>query len=769
MRTVSPLIGTLLAATALGCLSAPAFAQTAQGQAAASQADEDRFETVVVTAQRRDENLQTVPIAISAFTLNQLEANDIQETADLVRFTPSMTGGLNTGTGAAVSYFIRGLGSTEQVPSFDVPVATYVDEIYYARQSANNVTLLDVQQIEVLRGPQGTLFGRNTTGGAISITTKKPARERGGYVEASYGSFERAQLKAGLDLPINDSAGTKFNLLRIVDEGYTTSVTTGEKLSGEDTFGMRGALRWEITDAIEWNVAVDWLDQQKTTIGSLAFDPQYVSRTGLRKTECDDDILNVFLNSRRGNCSSIESVGVTSNVAWDIGFADVNFITGWRKVNQDFALDFLGGTGPAGGFTIANSVDNEQFTQEIKIVGETGMFKWVGGLFYLDETNTTDQIDTFGALILGDRRMLNGAEAFALYAQTDIDLTEALTVTVGARWTKETKDVSFIDTVRAAYPAGWVNVSAAPGSRPTDANLRALGIPLSQEQNKVTPRLAVRYQLSEDVMVFASATDGFKSGGWNGRPTTAATATAFGPEFARTYEVGVRSEVLDGRARLNATVYRLEVEQLQLLSGFNLPTGGIAFVTRNAGGLEATGLELEGYFRLMDGLDLFAAASFADRGYVNIPPSNGTGNVPCSSTPEPTNCTTTRDEPVRFPENQFTLGGTWELPIDVMGGRFTLNGAVSHSAEYWTSTYNDTRTSTGVPVGGATPVTALLSLVPETTLVNVGIKWAAEDGGWEAALDCSNCTEEYYLGSSLAGLGYPNDPRRVTFRIRFTR
>lgn len=738
-------------------------------QAAPASTEDTTVEEVVVTAQRRSENIQTVPVAVTAFTLNQLEAGAIEETVDLVRFTPSLTGGLNTGTGAAVSYFIRGLGSTEQVPSFDVPVATYVDEIYYARQSANNVALLDVQQIEVMRGPQGSLFGRNTTGGAISVTTKKPAREFGYYVDASYGSFERAALKIGVDIPIADNAGTKFNLLRVSDEGYTTSVTTGEKLSGEDTLGLRGALRWEIVEGLEWNVAVDWLDQQKTSIGSLAYDPDYISRTGLRKTECDDDILNKFLNQRLGNCSSIETLGLTSNIGWDLGGVSVNVITGWRKVNQDFALDFLGGTGPAGGFTIANSVDNEQFTQEVKLVGETGVFKWVAGAFYLTESNTTDQIDTFGALILGDRRMLNGTDSTAVYAQTDIALGEALTVTVGGRYTWETKDVSFIDTVRPAYPTGWVGVAIAPPSnRPTDANLRALGIPLKQEENRFTPRLAARYQFNDDFMAFVSYTEGFKSGGWNGRPTNAPTATAFGPEYADTWEIGVRTEFLDGRARVNATAYKLEVDQLQLLSGFLLPTGGIAFVTRNTGGLEATGLELETYFRPTDGLDIFASASFADRTYVDIPAANGAGNVPCSNTPEPANCTTTKDQPVRFPELQATVGFAWELPMEVFAGRIAVNGAVSYSDEYWTSTYNDTRTSTGVPVGGTAPVTALLSLVPTTTLVNVGVKWTADSGKWQAELTCANCSEEYYLGSSLAGLGYPNDPRRVTFRIRYT-
>jgi iron complex outermembrane receptor protein len=762
----------LLSASALVALASFAAAAPALAQPASTTVDDEDGNVVVVTAQRRSQNIQDVPVAVTAFTEVQLEAAQLADTASLVRFTPSLTGGLNTGTGAAVSYFIRGLGSTEQVPSFDVPVATYVDEVYIARQSANNVALLDIQQVEVLRGPQGTLFGRNTTGGAISITTRKPAREFGYAVDLAAGDFGHREVRATVDLPINEDAGTKFTLLRVTEDGYARSVTTGETLNGEDTFGARAALRWDITEAIEWNASIEWLDQQKTTIGSAPFDAPYISRTGLRQTSCEDDVIERFLSDRLGNCSSIESLAVTSNLAWDLGWATANFITGYRKVDQDFALDFLGGTGPAGGFTIANQVENTSFSQEVKLTGETGSLNWVAGLFYFTEESTTDQVDTAGALILGDRRMVNGTDTVAAYAQADWSLTDQLTATLGVRVTGETKDVSFIDTVRAAYPAGWVTVAVAPPSnRPTDANLTRLGIPLEQDEQKITPRLALSYAVNDDIMLFASATEGFKSGGWNGRPTTAPTATAFGPETARTYEIGARTEWLDGRIRANLTGYRLEVDDLQLLSGFPIAGGGIAFVTRNAGGLEATGLELETYLSLIDGLDVFFSMSVADREYVDIPASNGTGNVPCSRNPEPTNCTTTRDAPVRFPLSQAALGANYVLPVPVLGGEFSLNGAISWSDKYWTSTYNDTGIVFGVPFGapaGTAPVGAYLSFVPDTTLVNVGAGWESGSGKWRVSVDCSNCTDEYYFTSSLAGVGYPNAPKRVTARLRYT-
>lgn len=750
--------------------SAPAVAQTASNDQEAS-----RVEDIVVTAQRREQNIQDVPIAVTAFTETQLEIALVEDTTDLVRVTPSLTGGLNTGTGGAVSYFIRGLGSTEQVATFDVPVATYVDEVYVARQIANNITLLDVDRIEVLRGPQGTLLGRNTTGGAISITTRKPGDELRGSIEGSYGSFERRHFRGAISGPIAETVNGGLTFLRIDDDGYGESLVTGETLNGETTTGIRGALNIRPAESWEWNLSADYVDQLKTTIGSNPVDPEYTSRTGLRTGDCDGGAIEAFLSQRQGNCARTQVSTIISNISHEMDWATISFITGFISTNQDFSLDF--GTGgspsPFGGFTISNEVESDQFSQEIKLAGENGRVNWVAGLFYFTEDNSTYQVDTFAttptatsALVLGDRLLDNSTDSFAVYAQADISLTDQLILTLGGRYTDEEKDIAFTDRTRTSYPTGFVAATGAVGVRPTTANLIAANIPVEQSTSKFTPRVALAYEFSDDIMFFASATNGFKSGGWNARGTTAVTNSAFGPEEAWSYELGMRSDLFDDSLRLNLTLYRLDVEDLQLLSGQPRPGGGIDFVTRNAGGLEATGLEAEVTWRPTDALEVFFTGSIADREYVDIPAANGAGNVPCSSTPEPLNCVTARDEPVRFPESQATLGARYTLPMVFMNGEFSLNGSVSYSDEYWTSTYNDTGSVTANPFGSTTPRTVRLSDVPATTVYNLGVRYESLDGAWEASLDCSNCGEEYYFTSSLVGLGYPNDPRRVTFRLR---
>jgi iron complex outermembrane receptor protein len=762
--------------------AASALAAAFSGHAAFAQEapppDQGGVDEITVTAQRRAESVQDVPIAITAFSPAQLEAAQIGDTVDLVRFTPGLTGGLNTGTGGAVSYFMRGIGSTEQVATFDAPVATYVDEIYIARQSVNNLQLFDVERVEVLRGPQGTLFGRNTTGGAISIVNRKPSEDPDFFAEASYGSYNRGLLRATIDIPISDRVLTKFSAFAVKDDGYGSSLTTGEDLSGEDSIGLRAAVRLLPTETITWDLAIDHTNQEKTTIGVNPIDQrEHVSRTGLRRGDCDDGSINDYLFNRVGNCSRIVSTGLSSNFEVDTDFATISFITGYRVIDQDFYIDFgLGGNASQfGGFGIGNEITNQQFTQEVKLVGDAGRFRWVGGAFYLKEDNKTWALDSFAttptatsALILGEKILYNTAESYAVYAQGDLDVTDWLMLTLGGRYTQEEKTIAFRDAVRGSYPTGFVNAAASLANRPTTQNLINFGIPTSQDVDKFTPRAVVTLKPSDDFILYASATNGFKSGGWNARDNSAALNSAFGPEEAWSYELGAKTDWFNNRLRLNATYYHLEVDDLQLISGgVNPATGAIAFITRNSGKLEADGIELEVVAAPTDAFDIFGSISVADRSYTDIPVRNGTGNVPCSSTPEPGQCVTERDDPVRFPELQGNLGAAYTIPLEGIGD-LVFSGSASYSQTYWTSTFNDTPTATGVPTGGTTPVTVRLSKVPVTTVFNVAASFTSADDKWNAALECSNCGDEYYLTSSLVGLGYANEPRRVTFRIRYS-
>ena len=201
------------------------------------------LEEVTVTAQRRAENVQDVPIAISAFSANELEKRNVATPLDIIQYVPNLNGNNNTGLGSANVYFLRGLGNTESIATFDPPVGTYVDDIYIARQNSNNFGLFDVERIEVLRGPQGTLFGRNTTGGAINLLLRKPGDTLRGFAEVGFGAWGEKSARGSIDLPVNDRLSTQIAAYWKESDGYVKNATTGKDDNGLDEKGVRGALR----------------------------------------------------------------------------------------------------------------------------------------------------------------------------------------------------------------------------------------------------------------------------------------------------------------------------------------------------------------------------------------------------------------------------------------------------------------------------------------------------------------------------------------------
>ena len=198
-----------------------------------------QLEEVLVTAERREASVQDVPLAVSAYNQELIENLQLDDTLDLINVVPNLFGGNNTGLGTANMYYMRAQGNDESIATFDPPVGTYVDDVYITRQNANNFTLFDVERIEVLRGPQGTLYGRNTTGGAISIIMRKPGEEMSGYLEGGVGRWDRTMMRGSIDVPINDRVLTKFSYYTVDDNGYLENTVDGETYNEVDSTGWR--------------------------------------------------------------------------------------------------------------------------------------------------------------------------------------------------------------------------------------------------------------------------------------------------------------------------------------------------------------------------------------------------------------------------------------------------------------------------------------------------------------------------------------------------
>lgn len=720
------------------------------------------MDDILVTAQRREEIAQDVPLAITAYTADQMEQLQVTEALDISRLVPNLIGHNNTGLGTANAYTLRGLGNSESIATFDPPVGTYVDDIYVSRQNSNNFTFFDVDRVEVLRGPQGTLFGRNTTGGAVRVILKKPAEEMGGYAEVGYGEFDRMMARGSLDMPINDRILTKLSGYYIEDDGFVTSTTTGEDdINSEENYGVRGHVLFNITDELAWDVAVDYLNTDHANLANYRQNGKRFTDTGLSQNGAPLMGLITGDKASYGLGNETSSFNVSSVFDWEVGDAGLlSFITGWRDLDQEFALDFLNGTPSYGGFTIANDGNHEQFTQEIKWVADLGdKINYVAGVFYLDEENTTDFADIFNVgapLVTADRILNNNTDAWAVYLQGDYALTDKWTITAGLRYTDEDKDIAYTDNApcQPADPCFVdTNGDGVSDNDLTTANMMLAGIPTEQDKQDWTPRLVADYAANDDLSFYVSATKGFKSGGWNARGTAPGTLLPFDAEEVWSYEAGMRSEWLDNRLRVNLTAFYSDVSDFQLPAGFNGPTG-IVFITQNFADLENYGLEGDITYVPVDPVTLFVNFGLQHAEYKNIDSSiiaqqqtcinSGTGCGQGIVTPNGSIA-----DPVRTPDYTVNVGFNYVLSLtpslELVPGAY-IYSVGDHSVG-----------TSGTP----------LDLVDGYTSWSGGVTLNHLDQGWSVALECKNCSDTKMKQSTLAGIAYIADPMTWMLRAKW--
>ena len=717
------------------------------------------LEEITVTAQRREESLQEVPLAVTAFNDEQLERLQITEALDLTKLVPNLIGHNNTGLGSANVYSLRGLNNTESIATFDPPVGSYVNDIYVSRQNGNNFAFFDVDRVEVLRGPQGTLFGRNTTGGAVRVILKRPSEERGGFVEAGFGEFDRLSLRATVDVPISDNFLTKFSAYYVEDDGFVDNLTTGEDdVNQEENKGIRGAFTWMPNETVTWDLSLDYIEADHANLLNFDDNGNRITNTGLVQNGAP--LAGIVTGNKQnfGLGNVTESLLLSSNLVFDTRVGELEFVTGILNLDQEFNLDFFDGPFPTGIFTITNEGEHDQFTQEIKLTGNIGdNLDFVTGFFYIDEDNTTDFADIFTLnfgtpeapipfpLVLADRVLDNTTEAYAFYAQGDYSFNEAWTLTFGARWTHEDKDIGYTPNSAGGFGT---------------ADIQALNIATEQTKAIWTPRLALEYRPSDSLMFFGSITDGFKSGGWNARGTSADTIQPFGAEEVTSIELGMRADFLDNRLRVNLTAFQADVDDFQVPSAFNTPGGQIIFITRNFAGLDNKGLEAEIIAAPTENLTLFANIGLQDAEYVDLDPTIVAQRQVCQAQlaagEAPTSCGTgivTRlggiAEPTRTPDYTAAIGGNYLFNL---GSGYTLIPSVT------------VRLQDDFVVG--------TNRGPEDrskgeTFVRAGITLENPDDTWSLTLECQNCTDKEQVVSALAGFEYIDDPRTWNLRFRY--
>jgi iron complex outermembrane receptor protein len=754
------------ASTAVILAALAAHAQLAPTTPATPHAASATVGEVIVTAQRRSENLEKVPLAVSSFNAGQLAASQIGSTQDLAKQVPNMFASNNVGLGSANVYYIRGLGQTQSFPTFEPQVSTYVDDIYIGRQNANNLSLFGVQQVQVLRGPQGTLFGRNSTGGAILVTLQKPGDTFGGDLTASYGAYHKLQGTLSVDMPINDQFLTRTSMFGIRDDGYADDLTTHERLNTTRDYGFREAIRIlpASMSGVEWNLSADYSNNNNANVLNFPGDGGVNGSDRIAYTGFSSVAGGALVPYLTGDKSHLaqgaddQSFGFASNFAVKTQYGTLSLITGFRGLNQANAIDFpdsaLGPLVPydtfaTGQFNLAQEQRSSQYSQEIKFDGDVGRLRYTVGVFGLYEQNRNDfgAVANLGPLVgapyfpdtLGDEFTKNNTTSGAVYAQGDYSFTDKLKLTLGGRYTHEVKTLN----VFANTPGGF-----------DTADIQAAGYKTRLTTDQFTPRVALSYQADPTLLLFASATRGFQGGGWNGLAFNAATFNDFGPETVWSYEGGFRKETADHRIRLNVTGFYTDVSKYQLLSD-NVQAA--SFVTTNAADLRSYGAEADFTWQPIDPLTLGLNLGLIDAKYRNPSAGVQAQQAACQAAPGPANASCGSGivngsgnlaPPTYTPPLTATVNASYRIDLNT----FTLTPTAS--VQY---TAREAVGTEGLPP----------SFDKSRVLLDFGMTLAPTDQPWTLTAECKNCTMVDYGTTYLFGYRYYNYPGSWDVRVSY--
>lgn len=584
-----------LLATVAAILPITVNAQTTPAEEQA-QAKSDGIEEITVTATRRSSSLQATPVTVTALSSDDLAKLGIARVDQVAANVPNFYMQPGIANSSTVSLSMRGrgdnaggFGTTEQ------PVSFYFDDVYQARPSAVNSELADIERIEVLRGPQGTLFGRNSMVGAVNVITRTPQDETYGSVAVSVGNYETIGAKASIGGPVlKDVLSASFSgVVREQGKGYMYNVATGKDIDDRDFYGLRGKLHF-YGSAI-WDIVLTGSYIHNSNDGFVT-SPILLNPT---RPLTGDNRETATTAPQEG---LTKATSLSAHVIGDFGGVTLKSITGWSKVNDLWSVDLVGGTvDKFGDYTLAynrrSRIKQHQWTQELQLFGDAMDKKldWIVGAFYFTETTRQFFDDTMYGffdtnvttpllyLPLAQKFYRNKAESYAAYAQLGYDITDTLEATVGARYTYETKDID-----------GYF----APPTALDDGTYAD-----RSSYKAFTPKFGLNWQVTPDSFAYASFGKGFRAGGYTSAADSRLVGeTPYGPEKVKAYEIGVKNEFAGRKVRLNLAAFLNDFSDV--VGGRFIPGTAIT-VMFNALSYRVVGLELESNVRPFPGLDIY--------------------------------------------------------------------------------------------------------------------------------------------------------------------
>lgn len=741
---------------------------------AQSQGSEAGLEEITVTARRREESLQETPISVSAFSAQQIETRGILRTTDVGKYTPNVqfdSVATESGGGASTQVYIRGIGQSDHVITVEPGVGVYLDGVYIGKSVGSLLDTVDVEQVEVLRGPQGTLFGRNTIGGAISITSKRPTEEFEGGVEVTLGDYDRIDGRLFVSGPMTDTLRGRLSLSTQNRDGHVDRVgfdvspqiaaKTGETQGNVDRMSGRLALEWDITSDLMATVTADLSVIREETPGQflLATD-ETAALVGLYNNVqvttgecaltagaarlsnpiCQNEQYEFGLDDLKTtqsgpNQSDVDVRGLGLTLDWKVGDFDLKSITSYREVevdvNQNLSIH------PYHFSTIAQDIELENFSQELQLSSTAfdGRLSYLAGFYYSSEEGR----QVFPVLFRDfgfDSGGLIDDNSWAVFAQGTYDITDKLALTAGVRYTDETRRFDpglqhlhrYTDPDARPVP-GYINVlDGAFG--PLGTNLFPPG-KYKRTSDGVTPMASLSYQFTDDLMVYALYAEGFKGGGFSMRyfpaivPPPGLTGDDIigyaDPETANSYEIGMKGEFFDNRLRLNTSLFYVDYEDFQ--TTLNVDVGGPLTVPTlsNAGTATIEGVELEVDAVPTDWLSIQASLGYMDAEYKTF-------------TPEMLNEFPNADTFIfqQTPELTLHLGGTVTF-FDNDSGLLYLRSDYSWTDDQQKDFANDPR-----------------AFQNSYGILDASLTYTTADDKWLVSLGGTNLTDKIYSISTVA-------------------
>lgn len=723
-------LGLLVAASVLGTANAQDEEEESGG-----------LEEVYVTAQHREQNIQNVPISVTALNSEQLEAAEIFDATSIALNVPGMAYAEFSPGQALIS--IRGITTTDDGAGLDNSTALFLDGIYIGRMAGINFDMFDLDRIEVLKGPQGTLFGRNAIAGAINVITSKPEEEFGGKARLTVGNEGILRYQGLITGSLTDALSGKLVFNHREHDGFVRNTHLNKDVQDEDYTSVRGQLLLN-TGSSEWLLSADTMEDDRGAMGRAPiangnFD--YVgTATALGAGRPGTNASPVDGFTKR------EGSGISLHGDIDIGTGVLTTITGIRDTESDWEMESIGA--PAGGgydleagrfgVDVIDDIEEEidTFSQELRWTSEAGdTFDFVTGLYYF--TEDTDRVEQFrldmnmtatGQFTVGNEytRTQNETTSYAAYGQANWHVNDRWTVTGGARFTRDERDY-----IASAVNCGMSEEDRAAAGFPNFPNCAGVGgslriiaetfkVETSASWTDFSPMGSVQFRASDDIMYFGTISTGYKSGGFAGSQGVASAASnEVDPEDVINYELGFKGDFAGNTLRINASVFFMDYTDLQVVRFGPVPGSEFGtFQTTNVGSADIKGLEVDYYWQATDNFSISGYYAYLDSEIDGLTLNTATGPQDFSGLPLR-----------QSPKNSFSVVLDYELSTGA--GEFDFRGQYA----FMDDQFNDY-------------VTRKETIIEESSTFDASVRWTSPEGMYQLVLWGKNLTDERTVAHS---------------------